>query len=68
MTFEWVNIKDVTAAVINDYDSGDYVFNNFLREQAIEWQNMGEAVTYVFVDADERSSSTFTRIYGYVSK
>lgn len=67
MTFEWVNIKDVTATVINDYDSGDYVFNNFLREQAIEWQNMGEAVTYVFVDADERSSSTFTRIYGYVS-
>ena len=67
MTFEWVNIKDVTDAILNDYDSGDYVFNTFLKEQAREWQSIGETVTYVFVDKDEIECKEFSRIYGYTS-
>jgi hypothetical protein len=67
MTFEWMNIKDVSDTIIHNYDSGDHVFNTFLREKAREWQDNGEAVTYVFVDAEEIDTGNYTRIYGYAS-
>lgn len=67
MTFDWVNIKDVNDAVINEFDSGEYVFNSFLKEKARTWQDNGEAATYVFADAEEIAHKNITRIYGYAS-
>ena len=67
MTFDWINIKDVDDAVIKDFDSGNYVFNDFLKEKARNWQNVGEAVTYLIVDADEILEKKITRVYGFVA-
>ncbi|MBR0411074.1 MAG: hypothetical protein IJI25_08750 [Eubacterium sp.] len=65
--FCWVNIVDVPVAVINDFDSGNAKFNEFLKERARDWQTNGEAVTYLIVTEKDLETKTYTRIYGYVS-
>lgn len=65
--FCWININQVPQSVINAFDSGNEVFNDFLKETALRWQNNGEAVTYLIVTENERKANCYTRIYGYVS-
>lgn len=63
MDFIWTGLENVDEALIRDFDCGDYVFNDFLKENAIKWRDKGEAVTYLCVD-DEKAPS---RVYAYAT-
>lgn len=69
MEFEWINIRDnmVTQELLDSFQSGNSVFDNFLKEKAGYWQDNSEAATYVFVSKDECVAGKVNRIYGYVS-
>ena len=69
MEFEWINIRDnmVTQELLDSFQSGNSVFDDFLKEKAGYWQDNSEAATYVFVTKDDRVSGKINRIYGFVS-
>lgn len=58
MEFEWINIRDnmVTQELLDSFQSGNSVFDNFLKETACFWQDNSEAATYVFVTKDDLDS------------
>ncbi len=67
--FCWINISQVSDRILDEFDCGSYVFNDFLKEKARDWQENGEAVTYVVVTSNEleSDSDSISRIYGYVA-
>lgn len=67
MEFEWTNVESVEDSVINNFDSGNHAFNDFIYNRAKLWNSAGEAITYVFADAEEISKQTVTRIYGFAT-
>ena len=69
MEFEWINIRDkmVTQELLDSFESGNSVFDVFLKEKAGYWQDHSEAATFVFVSKDDLNVGQIERIYGYVS-
>ncbi|MBO4580210.1 MAG: hypothetical protein J5715_08665 [Clostridiales bacterium] len=69
MRFSWLNIRDprITDDLLEDFYSGNSVFDDFLKNKAGDWQDYSEAATYVFITSDEEQSEVISRIYGYVS-
>ena len=65
--FCWVPFKSVPRQVIDAFDSGNPVFNDFLKEKAEIWQMSGETVTYLIVTENEKTTGNYSRIHGYVS-
>ena len=57
----------VTQELLDSFQSGNSVFDDFLKEKAGYWQDNSEAATYVFVTKDDRVSGKINRIYGFVS-
>lgn len=66
-SFALRNIESVDDTVIKEFDCGNPAFNVFLSEKAKDWNDSGESVTYVFVDADEEKDDSISRIYGFAS-
>lgn len=46
----------VTQELLDSFQSGNSVFDNFLKETACFWQDNSEAATYVFVTKDDLDS------------
>lgn len=69
MEFEWINIRDdmITQELLDSFQSGNSVFDDFLKEKAYDWQDHSESSTYVFVTKDDLDAGIIERIYGYVS-
>ena len=69
MEFTWVNIQDdlITQELLDDFQSGNSVFDDFLKEKARDWQDYSEATTYVFVKSTDKEAGCISRIFGYVS-
>lgn len=67
MSIEWINIESVSEELTDSFDSGDDTFNYFLKEQARNWQDAGEAATYIFADENEIKNDSITRVLGYAS-
>ena len=55
MEFVWINIRDkmVTQELLDGFQSGNSVFDSFLKERAGDWQDNSEAATYVFVNKND---------------
>jgi len=58
MSLEYFNIKDlkISQDVLNYFDCGHPDFNDFIRNDAIPQQDMGNGVTYVLIDNSEKDS------------
>ena len=67
MIFEWTSLSNVPSDVVDKFDCGEEVFNDFLKLQAKNWMAEGYAVTYVAVDKNELESGNIRRIYGYAA-
>jgi hypothetical protein len=69
MEFKWINIRDklITQELLDEFKSGNSVFDEFLREKAGDWQDFSEAATYVFVTTDDIEAGKIDKIYGYAS-
>lgn len=68
MTFEWISLRsNVPEKVVKEFDCGDYTFNEFLQEKALNWMDNGYASTYVAVDDEEATNGNITRIYAFAS-
>lgn len=69
MEFEWINIRDklITQELLDSFESGNSVFDNYLKVNAGEWQDHSEAATYVFVTPDDINAGLIERIYGFIS-
>lgn len=64
---EWVNIESVGYELTDSFDSGNSIFNDFLKNHARSWQDYGEAATYIIADKEEIENHNIHRIYGYVT-
>jgi hypothetical protein len=44
MEFKWINIRDklITQELLDEFKSGNSVFDEFLREKAGDWQDLSE--------------------------
>lgn len=69
MEFTWLNIRNelITQELLDDFKSGNSVFDEFLCSQALTWQDYSESATYVFVTTADLKENKIQRIYGYVS-
>ena len=69
MEFTWVNIRNalITQELLDGFQSGNLVFDVFLKEKAGDWQDCSETATYLFVNKSELENKKIARIYGYVS-
>ena len=64
---EWINIESVSQELTDSFNSGNSVFDNFLKNDARRWQDYGEAATFIIADKEEIEKGNITRIYGYVT-
>ena len=67
MTLEWTTLNNVPFEIVERFDCGDTVFNDFLKTQAKDWMTKGYAITYVAVDKQELDTQNVQRIYGYAA-
>ena len=69
MNFSWINIRDdmITQELLDEFQSGNSLFDDFLKNKAGYWQDHSEAATYVFVKESEKDEGAIKKIYGYVS-
>ena len=67
MIFEWIPLSKASSADVIKFDCGNDVFNDFLKDKALNWMSEGYAVTYVAVDKTEFENNNIQRIYGYAA-
>lgn len=67
MIFEWTSLSNVPSDVVDRFDCGEEVFNDFLKSHAKTWMSEGYAVTYVAVDKNALESGDVHRVYGYAA-
>ena len=65
--FDWIRMDEVPRKLIVDFQCGNVVFDDYLKEEASSYQENCEGVTYVIVTDDELEKHEFTKIHGYVT-
>ena len=65
---EWINIESVSQELTDSFNSGNPVFDNFLKNDARRWQDYGEAATFVIADSEEIKEGNIEEAYNIISQ